>query len=144
MRAGFWSFSPVDVYPLLILRSTCGEAYAGEAGAREPPVPVRRRDEAQGRAERDRRRRLGHFRPKRRSIAFLVSGGRDCHTRKPVEAILVPSPANWSRRRLGRLLVLSAVLAASSDCLERGAPAGLQPGDVGLLRFRASARLRFL
>lgn len=74
----------------------------------------------------------------------MASGGRDCHTRKPVEAILVPCPATWSRRRLKRLLLLSIVPDLSSDCLERGAPVGLQPDDEGLFRFGAFARLRFL
>ena len=77
-------------------------------------------------------------------MALLASGGRDCHTRKPMEAALVPYQTSWGRRRLRRLLLLVTVPAESSDCLERGAPVGLQPDDAGLLRFWAVARLRFL
>jgi hypothetical protein len=77
-------------------------------------------------------------------MALLASGGRDCHTLKPVVAALAPHLTSWGRRRLRRLLLLITVPDASLDCLERGAPVGLQPDDAGLLRFWAVARLRFL
>lgn len=77
-------------------------------------------------------------------MAFLASGGRDCHTRKPADAASVPYQTSRGRRRLWRLLLLATVSDASSDCLERGVPVGRQPDDAGLLRFWAGARVRFL